>query len=363
MEKVLAKPITVKIPEKDLNDLVKVPINPFLELARSRKIDPDEDVQEAHACLSIMNGEESIPIARLGDFSLVIGKAKSKKTFSLVMFFASLLNNGSVYRDIVGNLPPDKRKIVFFDTEQSKYDVAKVYRRICRLIKIDRPENLEIYRLRGLSAEQVSGAIEAVLYDDDSIGFAGIDGARDLITDINNQSEAVLLSKKLMKWTEDRNIHIMTVLHQNKGDQNARGHLGTELINKAQTVLAVELDTTDKNISIIDPREMRGKSFNQLAFYINDEGLPELMEDFLTKKEKSKKPEMDDLRHKKGLIEIFSKEEKQNYKDLVNRINIELEIGDNKAKQFLTKYKDNRWVLTNGKEGTKAVYYTLGELS
>jgi hypothetical protein len=36
-------------------------------------------------------------------------------------------------------------------------------------------------------------------------------------------------------------IHIHTILHQNKADENARGHIGTELNNKAETVLEYEL--------------------------------------------------------------------------------------------------------------------------
>ena len=35
-----------------------------------------------------------------------------------------------------------------------------------------------------------------------------------------------------MQWTGEQNIHIQTVLHLNKGDDNARGHIGTELNTK-----------------------------------------------------------------------------------------------------------------------------------
>ena len=52
-----------------------------------------------------------------------------------------------------------------------------------------------------------------------------------------------------MQWTDDRQIHIHTILHQNKGDENARGHIGTELNNKAETVLLVEKDKNDCDIS------------------------------------------------------------------------------------------------------------------
>jgi len=52
-----------------------------------------------------------------------------------------------------------------------------------------------------------------------------------------------------MQWTDDRQIHIHTILHQNKGDENARGHIGTELNNKAETVLLVEKDKSNGDIS------------------------------------------------------------------------------------------------------------------
>ena len=56
-----------------------------------------------------------------------------------------------------------------------------------------------------------------------------------------------------MQWTSERGIHIQTVLHLNKGDDNSRGHIGTELNNKAETVLQVTKDPTDPDRSIVSP--------------------------------------------------------------------------------------------------------------
>ena len=39
------------------------------------------------------------------------------------------------------------------------------------------------------------------------------------------------------------------MLHLNKGDDNTRGHIGTELNNKAETVLQITKSTQDGNIS------------------------------------------------------------------------------------------------------------------
>ena len=56
---------------------------------------------------------------------------------------------------------------------------------------------------------------------------------------------------KALKWTEDYNIHIVVVLHENPGSDKARGHIGTELMNKAETVIALEVDKYDENISTV----------------------------------------------------------------------------------------------------------------
>lgn len=42
-----------------------------------------------------------------------------------------------------------------------------------------------------------------------------------------------------MKISADLNIHIATVLHENKNDRSARGHLGSILVQKSETVYGV----------------------------------------------------------------------------------------------------------------------------
>ena len=42
-----------------------------------------------------------------------------------------------------------------------------------------------------------------------------------------------------MRWSSYYELHIHTVLHLNKGDDNTRGHIGTELNNKAETILQI----------------------------------------------------------------------------------------------------------------------------
>ena len=56
------------------------------------------------------------------------------------------------------------------------------------------------------------------------------------------------------------------MLHLNKGDDNARGHIGTELNNKAETVLQIARDNTQPERSIVAPAIIRSKPFDKFAF-------------------------------------------------------------------------------------------------
>lgn len=114
-----------------------------------------------------------------------------------------------------------------------------------------------------------------------AVGLVIIDGIRDLMLDINNPREATFIVNYLMKWTEEFNLHIHTVIHQNKGDENARGHIGTEINNKSETVLRVEKDKNDDAISTVEAVYIRDVSFPSFAFRINTEALPELIKDYV----------------------------------------------------------------------------------
>ena len=64
-------------------------------------------------------------IGTLGNFSASTGKAKSKKTFNVSAIVAAALKNDEVLQ-YSAFLPENKRKILYVDTEQSKYHCHKV---------------------------------------------------------------------------------------------------------------------------------------------------------------------------------------------------------------------------------------------
>lgn len=211
-------------------------------------------------------------IGTLGNFSASTGKAKSKKTFNISAIVAAALKNDEVLQ-YSAFLPENKRKILYVDTEQSKYHCHKVMERIMRLAGLPTDKDREDFIfvvLRECTPDKRKQIIGYMLANMEGIGLVIIDGIRDLMYDINSPSESSDLINLLMRWSSEYNLHIHTVLHLNKGDDNTRGHIGTELNNKAETVLQITKSTQDVDISEVKAMHIRDKDFEPFAFRINE---------------------------------------------------------------------------------------------
>jgi hypothetical protein len=333
------------------------------------KIDVTEIIPPPQIAWSLANTKKSGSeiIGTLGNFSAVIGKAKSRKSFLISIAVSTALSKNLILERYSSDLPPDKNEVLYFDTEQGKYHVQLAVKRICTQIKEPEPKNLHTYYLRSLTPLERLEFIENEILSNDKVGFVIIDGIKDLVTSINDEEQATMIVSKLLKWTEERNIHIVTVLHQNKSDTNARGHIGTELINKAETVLEVAKAENDSNISIVTPLQCRNPEPEIFSFEINEFGIPIIAENFEvrteTKKNRFDVSDLEDFKKYQLLTEVFSKGKSFGYGDLVIQLGLAYKnqfsskIGTNRAKELLTYCKNQNWLLQEGK--LKAPY-TLG---
>ena len=159
-------------------------------LWQASRLDLSEDYERAPEILKVHGSV----IGTLGNFSASIGKAKSKK-------------------------------ILYVDTEQSSYHCAKVAKRILRMAGLPTGRNhkdLEFLVLRKYTPEERIAIVREAIYRTENVGLVVIDGIRDMVYDINSPSESTKVISLLMTWTGERHIHIHTILHQNKGDENAR---------------------------------------------------------------------------------------------------------------------------------------------
>lgn len=259
--------------------VVKKPFN--LDTAvRESNVLVSEDIEEPPKCLSIQNEDSIATIATLGNFSLLIGKAKGKKSFLVQLFVNAAINQNDREAFIVSTLPTGKRKVLVIDTEQGRYRSQKILKRAGRQAN-GHEDNLLVHDLRSYNPAERLQIAEYLIYNTPGLGLVFIDGVRDLVTSVNDEIQATDMSSNLLRWSADLQIHICVVLHQNKNDANARGHLGTELVNKAETVLSATKDPTEPSMSIVQAEACRDKEFLPFAFCINEEGLPIISSNYI----------------------------------------------------------------------------------
>ena len=273
-------------------------------------------------------------IATFGNFSASTGKAKSKKTFNITAMVAAAVNNSTVlkYR---ASLPDGKRKILYFDTEQSRFHCHNVIERIYRLAGLSltkEDKRIKFYGLREFTPTLRIALIDYALRTFEDVGLVIIDGLRDLMYDINNAKESTDVMTMLMAWTSKYNLHIhFLIISKNK---------------------------QDSNISEVRPMHMRDKEFSSWAFHIDDNSLPVLDDGYhitvVKPKDKPLTSLPDDL-HAKVLRTVFEGESPQRYLELVKAINQAYaqegyKRGDNAVKDMLKIFCERK-LITKDKDG------------
>lgn len=207
-----------------------------------------------------------------GDFSVVVGAAKSRKTFCVSAMVGAYLC-ADEYMNM--SSPNDAGNVLWIDTEQSIYHAARVARRVCRIVGL--PTNQKTERFRMLCFREYTPDKRRELTDKAirlyRPSLVVVDGAADLILDVNDSSESAKLATMFMDITKELNNHVVTVLHTNPGGDKPRGHLGTNFLNKAQALFIVR---AEGDVSTVSVERCRDIAVDDFAFVVNQEGLPVL---------------------------------------------------------------------------------------
>ena len=295
-------------------DISKAKSFDVIEAIKKARIDVNKMVKEPEKAVVFLDGLEEIPVCTLGNISLITGQAKARKTFLVSMITAAAISDRDICAGLRGYLPEGKQNILYFDTEQAEFDAQQAVKKALSLSSEEDPPLFNAYRLREYSTSERIEIINELINNTHNLGFVVIDGVRDLVNDINNATECNDVVAKLMKWSEKK-CHITCVLHLNKGNGMARGHLGTELVNKAESVIEVEKPEPDSVYSTVTAKYLRRKGFKPFAIYFNEEThLPDIDHDYegksvnKAKKDNGKKllcHEINDAVHADRIIKMF----------------------------------------------------------
>lgn len=346
-------------------------LTPIQEKFNSAIITAHEQIEVPPICIEIKDGEFSSEIGTLGNISLYIGKAKQGKTFAISMFMAAGETGEWLMDKIKVSLPDNKNTVLYIDTEQSRYHEQRVLKRVLKMANRDEAVNLIALNLRKYSPGERLEIIEHAIYSLENLGFVIIDGIRDLISSINDEEQSSMITSKLLKWSEEINCHICVVLHTNKGDNNARGHLGTELTNKAESVISIGKDAEIQDQMIVKPEYCRSREFVPFGFKIDDFGNPFIVDiaQINTIGKKALTPVDVDLKTHKEVVEaIFKLNSELKYADLQNQIKdffmrFGIKFGDNKSKEFLTFYLNEQYIEAFKPEKGNTLYRRLKQFS
>lgn len=248
---------------------------------RKYRIKVTDTIQEPQP---IIKQGDKIVVSR-GNILTVQGRAKAYKTFLVSGMVAAALDEG-----LGMNGTKDVNRVLYVDTEQSDAHTQIVLKRIYRILDIPldtEDDSVIMLALRKENAsERLKIACEAI--EELRPDMVVVDGIRDLLQDFNSIDESSKVVGKLMELSASYNCAIVTIIHQNKGDSNARGHLGTELMNKSETVLQV---VRDKSVATVAPVHCRNIEVDEFSFTVID-GLPKLCD---KPKDAEKRQELEDL--------------------------------------------------------------------
>lgn len=211
-------------------------------------------------------------IASEGNISAIVGAAKSKKTFLCTALVGALLRSPGTA--CFGIAPSPKTTVLWVDTEQSANHVLKVIQRIHRMAGVDDTapfDRLQTLTLREVEPKERFDILRAAIaYYHPRLVV--VDGISDLMYNSNCIEESDAVVGEFMALSTEYRCHIMSVLHTNPNSDKARGHIGSTLQRKVETMIYVR---RVGERSVVEPQYCRNEEFAPFAFHVTESGLPE----------------------------------------------------------------------------------------
>lgn len=326
-------------------------------------------------CIEIIEENESFSFARFGNITTITGQSGAKKSFFVSAIAGAWINpNKLVLNRIKVTAPENKKRVLYFDTEQSRGDVKEVQKRIVEIAGFENlnSESLELlhcYSIKAMSPKERHEFIKQAIQFETEIGLVIIDGVKDLMTSVNNEEQTSVIITDLLKWSEENNIHICNVLHENPNSDKMRGHIGTELINKCETVVSIQKQNENALRSEVIPKKTRKKQFTNFAFRISETGIPLFDEDFkpdnIGRKPKFKLDELNKLQISTICAIAFREKKELTWNELIERLQfavlefLQISIGTNKVKELITFFRGKNIIGKVDPDNQKSLYKYL----
>lgn len=363
----------VKIHHNKTSSIPKTNLQRMLDSEKMIRAKKKEEIKEEKPLISQGNK----PFIYPNTIAMIQGQSGSHKSRIAGTIVASVLKAPTCTNDTMGLTVHEEVHVIYIDTERNQssqipkaiqmiqtaadipHDVDPINLNYASLLDINRPSRFDTLKeyIRAIR-NKIGQEIHLLIV---------LDVVSDLVKDFNDSISSLLLTDFLNTLINDEDCTIVAVLHENPNSHKARGHLGTELTNKASTVIQVSVSNADENTIKVLFKKTRNTKLPEPFYVTIDEktgSLIELASNYRPKTiESSSKIKMDDFKQtlaelikepllRSTVLEILM--QKYQCKDRT----IEDIFKNIVEKNITIPTKDGEMVFTKIKKG-KELYYAL----
>lgn len=257
-------------------------------------------------------GDEHELIAR-GNLHCLRGAPKVGKSAAGLAFITAALKG-----EFIGIKANSSNSVVLWiDTEQDKHTLREKARAVLDMAGMEaQPENLKIVSLRGYGTPAETLAVTLQAIDENFADFVFLDGVVDLCAGFNDEEQSRETIRQLENKAEQTGSAILCLIHTNKKDNEARGHLGAIIQQKSAEIYQVNKAEGESVATVTQPLS-RFAPIPDFYFAFTEGFKITSIKDILQRAKDEEREKLNELFGKLflGRIKISSGELKEAYKE------------------------------------------------
>ena len=268
-------PLSGKKRDKDISDFIKnghtkEELITIINKSIDRRFEDTLRILNKHTFNEKRVIEKPIPVLRieennilsLGNFSVLAGKVKTGKSAVLYSIISGAISKEPNFMDTLGiRIEPNlsEKAVIHFDTEQSDYDWhTRIMFTLKRAGLRERPVFFNSYHLLEFTLndrlQHIKDMIDYNYRKFKGIHLIVVDGVADLVKSVNDEEKSNEVVDLFHQLAGAYSCPIVLAVHLNPDGSKTRGHLGSQLDRKAESVINIE---KEGDISSINPKYCR----------------------------------------------------------------------------------------------------------
>lgn len=223
----------------------------------------------------------SQPVLKQGDNAIIFpntinviqGQAGVHKSRLAENICAAFLKKHDCHNELLGFKRTNfdaNHLVLYVDTERNQQEQLPFSLQSIQVLagynKEDHPHNFDYISLLEISRKDrfaaLNESLDYIITDKSKPTFIVLDVSTDCIEDFNRIDSSMELIDHMNKSINKHNVIFFCLIHENPRSDKARGHFGSELMNKASTVMQVgyEKDSHNNDTELIRIKYLKCRS-------------------------------------------------------------------------------------------------------